>query len=199
MPEPQGTLFGQQAVDQIAKTVREVSRRMMNEQPHRGRWQQRQPAGTMLEAIVTSCKGDGWYEVEIADFDGEPDLSGASGATDDCNLCTVAGLDTTPGSTCEAVVSMSVSRTAPIGTNEFVYAHDVEYLPLEIGGHCRIMPIHLSAAGEQLYAVVRGPHPLIKDPKGDWDCCDGTVVQTECSYNIVEGVHCAAWVQDCPS
>jgi hypothetical protein len=39
MADPQGTVFGEKAVQQIAKTVREVSRRMMNEQPHRGRWQ----------------------------------------------------------------------------------------------------------------------------------------------------------------
>ena len=39
MADPQGTVFGDKAVQQIAKTVREVSRRMMNEQPHRGRWQ----------------------------------------------------------------------------------------------------------------------------------------------------------------
>jgi hypothetical protein len=39
MPEPEGTVFGPRAVQQIARTVREVARRMMNEQPHRGRWQ----------------------------------------------------------------------------------------------------------------------------------------------------------------
>lgn len=39
MADQQGTVFGDRAVQQIAKTVREVSRRMMNEQPHRGRWQ----------------------------------------------------------------------------------------------------------------------------------------------------------------
>lgn len=37
MTEP--TVFGAQATEQIVKTVREVSRRMMNEQPHRARWQ----------------------------------------------------------------------------------------------------------------------------------------------------------------
>lgn len=39
MADPQGTVFGDKAVKQIAKTVREVSRRMMNEKPQRGRWQ----------------------------------------------------------------------------------------------------------------------------------------------------------------
>jgi hypothetical protein len=31
--------LGDEAVAELAKTVREVSRRMMNEQPQRGRWQ----------------------------------------------------------------------------------------------------------------------------------------------------------------
>lgn len=31
--------LGDKAVAEIGKTVREVARRMMNEQPHRGRWQ----------------------------------------------------------------------------------------------------------------------------------------------------------------
>jgi hypothetical protein len=39
MADPQGTVFGDKAVKQIAKTVREVARRMMNEKPNRGRWQ----------------------------------------------------------------------------------------------------------------------------------------------------------------
>jgi hypothetical protein len=39
MADPQGTVFGDKAVKQIAKTVREVTRRMMNEKPNRGRWQ----------------------------------------------------------------------------------------------------------------------------------------------------------------
>lgn len=45
MAEPQGTVFGPKATQQIAQTVREVSRRMMNEQPHRARWQKRGSGG----------------------------------------------------------------------------------------------------------------------------------------------------------
>lgn len=52
-------VFGQRAVDQIAKTVREVSRRMMNTQPQRGRWIQGQVTrsavvGTTLAAPASS-------------------------------------------------------------------------------------------------------------------------------------------------
>jgi hypothetical protein len=39
MADPQGTVFGDKAVQQIVKTVREVSRRIRNEKPERGRWQ----------------------------------------------------------------------------------------------------------------------------------------------------------------
>lgn len=45
MAENEPIAFGPKAVEQIAKTVREVSRRLMNETPHRGRWQQRAPGG----------------------------------------------------------------------------------------------------------------------------------------------------------
>lgn len=193
------TVFGPKATEQIAKTVREVSRRMMNEQPHRGRWQQRQTTAVLLEAIVSSCIGNGWYSVEVAEFTGEPDVSQQSSGEDACDLCTASGIDTTPGGECEAVTSIAVTRSAPVGTGEFVSAHDTEYLPLEIGGHCRIMPIHMSSTGEQLYAVIRGPHPLVRDPRGDWDCCDGTVVQTGCDYLVHEGVSCTGWRQECPS
>lgn len=44
MAQPRGLIYGQKANQQIQKTVREVARRLMNEMPHRARWQQR--AGT---------------------------------------------------------------------------------------------------------------------------------------------------------
>jgi hypothetical protein len=52
------TVFGPEATEQIAKTVREVARRMKNETPVRGRWQH-QPGGGTLElfhgVIVEQC------------------------------------------------------------------------------------------------------------------------------------------------
>ena len=50
MADDQPIAFGPKAVEQIAQTVREVSRRMQNETPHRGRWQQR-PGGGGGETI----------------------------------------------------------------------------------------------------------------------------------------------------
>ncbi len=45
MAEEQGSALGPKAVEQIGKTVREVARRMRNETPQRGRWQQRPGGG----------------------------------------------------------------------------------------------------------------------------------------------------------
>lgn len=45
MQEP-GYTLGKKALDQVAKTVREVSRRMMNQQPTRARWKGNRKAGT---------------------------------------------------------------------------------------------------------------------------------------------------------
>ncbi len=40
-----GVIFGETAAKQIAKTVREVTRRTVNEMPQRGRWQQHRGSG----------------------------------------------------------------------------------------------------------------------------------------------------------
>jgi hypothetical protein len=72
MAENEPIAFGPKAVEQIAKTVREVARRMQNETPHRGRWQQR-PGGSgggseWIEFTVVDvfCKGD--YDNEEDEF-----------------------------------------------------------------------------------------------------------------------------------
>ncbi len=67
MADPQGTVFGDKAVKQIAKTVREVARRMMNEKPNRGRWQQQPGAGVELAhgVILEQCSlGCSTYRVQ---------------------------------------------------------------------------------------------------------------------------------------
>lgn len=45
MADDKGIVLGRKAAEQIAKTVREVSRRTVNEMPHRGRWQNRSGGG----------------------------------------------------------------------------------------------------------------------------------------------------------
>lgn len=66
MTEP--TVFGTKATEQIATTVREVARRVMNEQPHRARWQhQSSGGGTQIISfsIVSSVAGSQFANVEI--------------------------------------------------------------------------------------------------------------------------------------
>jgi len=61
MAEEQGSVLGPKAVEQIAKTVRENSRRIKNETPQRGRWQQRVGGaielshGVILEVCSPGC------------------------------------------------------------------------------------------------------------------------------------------------
>jgi hypothetical protein len=45
MASDKGVTLGPKAIEQVEKTVREVARRLRNEQPHRSRWQQHQAGG----------------------------------------------------------------------------------------------------------------------------------------------------------
>lgn len=53
--------IGEKAAAEIGKTVREVARRMMNEQPHRGRWQFQGGSGgghtIWFEIVEVLCPG----------------------------------------------------------------------------------------------------------------------------------------------
>jgi len=67
MSENEPIAFGPKAVDQIAQTVREVARRMQNETPHRGRWQQQPGGGVELShgIILEVCNaGCSTYRVQ---------------------------------------------------------------------------------------------------------------------------------------
>ena len=47
-------VFGPKAVEQIAKTVREVARAMQNPEGHRGRWQGRYPIDRHIQVILSA-------------------------------------------------------------------------------------------------------------------------------------------------
>ncbi len=51
MTEQKGVVYGPKADQKIQKTVREMARRMMNERPQRGRWQQRPSGGGETQII----------------------------------------------------------------------------------------------------------------------------------------------------
>ena len=104
-------VFGPKAVEQIAKTVREVARAMQNPEGHRGRWQGRYPIsgrtaviGSALTApasslaVATSCtvyflelQTDGTHELnETAQtaYNDDPDVTAEIGT-----YCRVERLD----------------------------------------------------------------------------------------------------------
>jgi len=66
----EGVILSQKAADQIAKTVREVARRTINEQGHRGRWQHQQGRLGVKHGIVYADLGCGFYTIERATWTG---------------------------------------------------------------------------------------------------------------------------------
>lgn len=192
MAESDGTVFGRKATEQIAKTVREVARRVMNEQPHRARWQNVGGARIQIrDALVIECYGDGFYLVELADMG--PMTVPVDGECDPCN-----------GGSCDEP-NEQITRTLPIGTGDYVTAYDSRKLPQEIGGHCQIAwtgwreANTASGATEKIYSVIvpaRAVKPLNIE---DWDCCDNVVTRIECKTIYFEYHECEPELTPCPS
>jgi hypothetical protein len=178
----------------------------------------------VLEGLNVGCVGDGWYRIELADFDDTPaadyyycseDMQ--QELQDDCDLCEETrpeDLDAYTG-TCAPLGGVMMNRTRPIGRGEFVYAHDARRLPILEGGHVRLLPIHYCAKSvpapdstpeepkwmevkEQYYAIMSAEYELLQIPLSDWECCDGEVIQTKCDWLIIEGKHCEGWEVTCP-
>ena len=203
MAEAPGALLGPRALEQLQKTVRETARRMRNEGPHRARWHGKPLSEARpIEGLVVACVGGGWWEIELAEWDSEPDEAGSSGSqvddSEECDPCTLAGLEPDPDSPCTSR-EVTINHRRPQGLGVVVYAHDTRRIPLKIGGHVRMLKTHVSSKGEQLYAVISGEYRLLAIANPDYECCDGEVIQTGCSYYLVEGVECPGWVKDCPS
>ncbi len=178
----------------------------------------------VLEGLNVGCVGDGWYRIELADFDDTPaadyyycseDMQ--QELQDDCDLCEETrpeDLDAYTG-TCAPLGGVMMNRTRPIGRGEFVYAHDTRRLPILEGGHVRLLPIHHCIKSvpapdstpeepkwmevkEQYYAIMSAEYELLQIPLSDWECCDGEVIQTKCDWLIIEGKHCEGWEVTCP-
>lgn len=165
---------------------------------------------TVVDGLVSTCIGDGWYYVELADFTGENPASPGSvdpevGA--DCDACDEVDLgDIVDGISgdCESVEDgITLNRTLPTGTGEFVYAHDTESIKLKSGGHVRMVRIHSGNEG-QYYAILSGQRELVKLPFPLYECCVDpvtgaqTVQMTGCTYVLVEGVKCGGGENPCP-
>ena len=113
MPDETGTVFGVEATEQIAKTVREVSRRMMNTRPTRGRWNGGKGSGggheiwfTILSVYCEDAYDD-WHLVVEADWYTAGCAKTPPGANDDgtyniydnCDKRLFLVADTLPGMT----------------------------------------------------------------------------------------------------
>ena len=204
MADTPGAMLGPKAIEQLQKTVRETARRMRNEAPHRARWHGKpMEAVKPIEGIVLGCIGGGWYEVELAEWDVEPDETGCSGgnieSTDECDPCVLLNLvPTNPDVPCVTKPVMFDFKR-PRGLGIPVFAHDTRRIPLLIGGHVRMLKTHLSECGEQLYAIITGEYKMLAIANPDYECCDGQVTQTGCTFYLVEGVECPIYQSDCQS
>lgn len=189
MQEPAGTIFGQEATEQIAKTVREVSRMVKNETPIRGRWQYQGGNVAIKHGIVTVDHGCGWYTIEKAEWNGTHDTY------EECDPCiAVTGEGT---SSCAITLSLPISRLTGLGT--FVEARDCGSLvvPLIVGTDCLIANLGDvdTATGTPIWQVINGQLNLIVEYKENWDCCEGSTnpVETLISKTpvILIGKECA--------
>ena len=214
--------------DQVQKVAGEFFYCVYNEDSKR--WEILQSAGMKLKyGIVGDCLGEGWYEVELSDWDEQPPTAGsgsasssvsASASDDPCDLC--VSVDATIESGCESVDAVDVTRNAGTGTGEIVYAHTAETIPLKGGSLVKMIKraapeaasdsssasSSLSASDDtisnRLYDVVNSEKPLLSLPFPDYECCtlpDGSSLfkMISCTRVIVEGVTCAGDTDPCPS
>lgn len=157
----------------------------------------------ITEGLVIACLGQGWYEIEIAKWEAEPKIPGASGSlyddTEECDICVLTDLipkETEPLCNTREV---KIDNPRPVGIGINVYAHDARRIPLKDGGHVRMVRTHTSKSGDPLYAIISGEYKLLAIANPDYECCDGEVVQTGCTYYVVEGIECQIYNKDCPS
>jgi len=131
--------------DQVQKIAGEFFYVIFNEDSKR--WEILQSAGLKLKyGIVRTCLGDGWYEIEISDWDETPvtsdSISSSLSASDDpCDLCLIEPDEVSEGDTevCDTVQVVTVVRNVGTGTGEIVYAHTASLLTLLEGGHVKMI------------------------------------------------------------
>lgn len=172
-----GNTLSDKAAAEIAKTVREVSRRMMNERGHRGRWQfQGGGGGSSRWGLVTALLGCGWYTIELGTLDGQTEASGSGPVCDPCANVTGAGT-----SGCELTLEYPTPRVT--GSGVFITAYDPAstLVPLRVGTDCVVTrmpgngpPASGSGSGSGTASTmwsVRGFQEHIVQYKERWDCC----------------------------
>lgn len=157
----------------------------------------------LTEGLMISCVGQGWYEIELAKWEEEPKFPGGSGSyyddTEECDICALTNLLPNKDATSCNTKEVKIDYPRPKGIGVIVYAHDARRLPLKDGGHVRMIKTHTSKSGDPLYAIISGEYKMLAIANPDYECCDGEVVQTGCTYYVVEGVECHIYTKDCPS
>lgn len=133
--------------DQIQKVAGEFFYVIFNEDSKR--WEILQSAGVKLKyGIIGECLGDGWYEVELSDWNEEPPTAGsgsastsvsASASDDPCDLCVESDTVSVDDLACEGIFPVEVTRSVGVGTGEIVYAHTASLMTLLVGSHVKML------------------------------------------------------------
>jgi hypothetical protein len=149
--------------------------------------------------IARTCLGDGWYEVEISDWNetpytGSDSASVSASASDEpCDLCVIEATEEVMGDTeaCDALQIVEVSRNVGTGTGQIVYAHTASTMPLKIGGLVKMLKRSAADASstidsasnsssmsvsddiltDRLYDMVDYEKPLLSLPFPHYECC----------------------------
>lgn len=183
-PEETGTQLGKTAVGQMGKTIREVARRVVNETPHRARWQYQGGNLSVKHGIISAQLGCGYYTVEKARWTGNRETAGVglgsgSGITD-CDPC----YDVTGEGTSGCAITLTYPPLQVTGLGTYVTAYDEasQLIPLVIGTSCKMINMGDTndddgsggAAPVVIWQILRGVMNHVVEYKEEWDCCNGT-------------------------
>jgi hypothetical protein len=172
-----GNTLSDKAASEIAQTVREVARRVMNERGHRGRWQWHGGGGgSVRDGIVSINHGCGWYTIELGKITDEGGSGSGSGDTD-CDPCSQGGSASASASTSGCELTLSGPPSKVVGSGVFAVAYDPQSItiPLVVGTDCVVGKVSNSPPGVTPWRILRGYQEHIVEYKERWECCpDGT-------------------------
>lgn len=174
MPETAGATLAPKAVEQVAKTIREHARRVVNEQPHRARWQFHGGGTGLTHGIVTADLGCGRYTIEKAEWSGDDTTDGiglgSGSGIGDCDVC----YDVTGEGTSACAITLTTPPLQVTGLGVYVRGHDYAstLIPLVVGTGCLIANLgDQDLDGTAIWQIVRGFQHHVVEYKERWDCC----------------------------